>query len=921
MSTTEQMPVIAPAVMDWTSPPFFMLRVGGLPVSSVAPLRSEAMLAWADRVLGLERELDLRKAPLGTALEACIGRTDDISLRRQMLALRRDVFNLRPPRDPQAAVRACEELDPASAAALREWLMLRARHADELRDGDRLLGKAVTEGRRQLRALAEDRRLRAGIMLASPSLDRYLSGYTEARADRSLSKRARRIERSLLEYLYRTACKTSPFSTFTAVALGRFQQVPGGPLLEVREGAGPQSFTRLNLATIARLIEDITANPRLRADLPVEITSGWRSDAARVRYVRRQRRIGDSDAAVTVDVLQENLFYLAEGGVVAELLRYLPDGARMRFRSIAEQLRQADAANRDADDVTTYLARLLRLGLLTVPVLHVDIHDPDPVSRFAAGIQGLGSPWASGLADRLGRVTRHVAAFRAAELPGRRQLLDNIQAELVTAQQELGRADPQVPRTLLYEDVTLGDAEVTGNAGAWEREFLPDLRAVCRILPAFDMTLPNRLLTTGFFHARYGHGGHTDDVITFAHEFNQDCFEHFSRNRMRHRPFSADNEFIAQLNWFKMPEIDALDRARLMIAERMRASYSALGPAATELVLDEEFVTEVAGALPDGVSELDPRSFFLQVAEDGDRHLAVVNRVYSGLALLFSRFAHCFPAEGADGLVAGLRRHLAGLQPEGSVFAELTGGYDTTNLNLHPALMPYELVCPGDVSSRPAAEQIPVDDLVIADDLRTGRPQLRSRRLGVNVIPVYLGFLMPFALPEVQRVLLTFSYSNMAMLDLWDGVVADQDPVLRLPRIRLGNVVLQRQQWRVNPGQLPTRLEGMSEAAWFLSWQRWRSENGVPERVFASIGGRAIEDDQEQRGADTEGAPLTKPQHVDFGSYFSLTLLDRVLRSATGRLVLTEMLPDLNQLWLKSGRDRFVTELTLELDGVKRSRV
>ena len=74
-----------------------------------------------------------------------------------------------------------------------------------------------------------------------------------------------------------------------------------------------------------------------------------------------------------------------------------------------------------------------------------------------------------------------------------------------------------------------------------------------------------------------------------------------------------------------------------------------------------------------------------------------------------------------------------------------------------------------------------------------------------------------------------------------------------------------------------------------------------------------------QRAGDVEGAPLTKPQHIDFGSYFSLTLLDSVLRSAADGLVMTEMLPDLHQLWLGSGRDRYVTELTLELDGVSRS--
>ena len=919
MSATDQAPAQA-ATMDWLSPPFFVLRVGGLPVGSVAPLRSDPLVDWADRVLDLEHELARRKPAVGDALEGAIGRTDDVGLRRQLLAFRRDVFNLRAPRDRDAAARLAGgqagELGQPAAQALTEWLTLQDRRTAELRRGEPLLADEVAVARDYLRGLADDPRLRAGIMLASPSLDRYLSGYTEAKG-RSLSKRARRIERSLLEYVYRTACKTSPFSTFTTVALGRFAPVADGGLLSVGAGqSGPRSFTRLNLASVARLVEEMTNEPALRADLPVEVTSGWRSDAVRIRYVRRQRRAGDADAAVTMDILQENLFYLAEGGIVTELLRELPEGVQMRFSHLVEHLRRGDTA-RDADDLSAYLAHLLRLGLLTVPVLHVDIHHPDPLTSFSRQITGLGRAWADGLAERLGRAGRHVADFGPAGLADRRLLLTSLKDELTEAQQELGRAEPATPRTLLYEDVTMGDAPVTADPGAWERQLFPGLRGLCRILPAFDMTLPGRLLTAGFFRARHGAGGETDDVLTFAHEFNQDCYEQFLRTSMQRRTFGGpDNEFVPQENWFRLPEIDALDYARQLVVKQMRASYAALPPGAQELTLDEDFVATVGGALPEP-AELEPRSFFLQVADDGTDQLAVVNRIYSGLTLLFSRFAHCFPDAGPEGLTAGLRRYLAGIQPAGCVFAELTGGYDTTNLNLHPQVTPYELVCPGDVSSRPPGEQIPVADLVIAEDEESGRPVLRSRRLGVRVIPVYLGFLMPFALPEVQRVLLTFSCNSMAMVDLWGGVVGTpgDEVITRLPRIRLGNVILQRQHWRVSPALLPARQDGMTDADRFLSWRRWRRENGLPERVFVS----SAEPSGEDRAGDVEGAPLTKPQHIDFGSHFSLTLLDSVLRSAAGGLVMTEMLPDLNQLWFRSGDDRYVTELTLELDGVKRS--
>ena len=63
------------------------------------------------------------------------------------------------------------------------------------------------------------------------------------RAGDTPSKRARRVERSVLEYLLRTACKTSPFSTLTAVGVGTFRPGADAPLV-VRLAAERQAQRR-----------------------------------------------------------------------------------------------------------------------------------------------------------------------------------------------------------------------------------------------------------------------------------------------------------------------------------------------------------------------------------------------------------------------------------------------------------------------------------------------------------------------------------------------------------------------------------------------------------------------------------------------------------------------------------------------------
>ncbi|GAB3932245.1 hypothetical protein GCM10027614_01040 [Micromonospora vulcania] len=147
---------------------------------------------------------------------------------------------------------------------------------------------------------------------------------------------------------------------------------------------------------------------------------------------------------------------------------------------------------------------------------------------------------------------------------------------------------------------------MTADLDRWEREVLPGLRALARIMPVFDINLPRRLATKGFFRARYGVGGRCDDLLTFAHEFQQDFFEHYSGRMMRRRAFDADNRYVRQENWFRQDEITALDDARLEVARRMNEAYDRLPADAEELVLDDDFMTDVADLVPETLGTLDP---------------------------------------------------------------------------------------------------------------------------------------------------------------------------------------------------------------------------------------------------------------------------------------------------------------------------
>ncbi|MEV1329442.1 lantibiotic dehydratase [Micromonospora costi] len=912
---TVSLPAPSATAVSWRTPEVFMLRTAGLPIEVADRLAFPRSAEWARRVLDLEERLRTGGRDLADALETAVARnlTDD-RLRQRLIRLRRDVFNLRPPRPADPARWPVEALGARTHADLVRWLETLSAYHRELAAGPAVLADELTRRREALRGLADDPDLRGGILLASPSLDRYLPGYL-AGPD-PLGKRARRVERSLLEYAYRTATKTSPFSRLTTVNLGTFTDTGTDSLLHV-EPAAKRARARLNLAALGRLSAIVLADETLRADLPVTVTSGWRISHGRLRYLRRRRSSSeDGDAAITLESIHESLFVLPTGRVLHDILAALDNG---RVRRLADLVTELSNDARPADEVAQYLHHLLRVGLLVVPHLHLDIHAEDPVEGYRTALGRIGRDWADRLAARVDTANRLAGGYAGLGVDDRRRALDAIRDELVAAHAELGRPDVPAPRTLLYEDAALDcRAPVLADRTRWERDVLPDLRAVAAIMPVFDINLPRRLATRGFFRARYGVGGRCDDLLTFAHEFQQDFFEHYTGRMMRRRAFDADNRYVRQENWFGQEEIIALDDARIEVARRINEAYRRLPTGAEELVLDESFLTDVAAMVPRTLGTLDPRSFFLQVADQGGRHRVVVNRIYSGMTLLFSRFAYLF---GDDDLAGTLRAELARLQPAGAVLAELKGGYDATNLNLHPTVTPYELVCPGEISFRPPAEQIDMDDLSVEHDPLTDRLLLRSRRLDAEVIPVYLGFLLPMALPEVQQVLLTFAHLGMAQPDLWAGteVPLPGRGIAGYPRIVHRDVVLQRRMWKLHPDHLPARPAGQSDADRFLAWQRWRRENGLPRRVFATPEGTRLApaDREETGGGPQPGArPDHKPLYVDFDSHFSLQLLDATARAAGSRLVLTEMLPGRDEQVVRSGSGTYVTELTVELNGV-----
>jgi hypothetical protein len=884
------------------SRPAFMLRVAGLPVDDVGALRCPDSRRWADEVLDTTEQLALLAGKAADQLHGLIGGSEDEPLRRALLKLRRDVFNNRLP-DPSAAEDALARvraLDPAAARALDDWLTGRRALDDKRGAGAGLLASETGRSRAELARLAGHERLRKGLLLASPTLDAQLDGYRQKAASGARpDRKQRKIERSLLSYVYRTACKTSPFSTFTGVAPGVFGGFDG---LRVRVGEEWRTQVRLNVVALGRLADAVIADPVRRADLPLALASGWGRDDDRVRYVRRWVTAGDDDTAVTFDAVKDRLFFLRRSGTLERLLGLFEERGTLRYGELAAWLEKDRGAARE--ECEQYLGALLDVGMVQVPCLRTEVHDTDPLRAFQDALRGLDRPWADRLGDRLEEPAADAARFADAAPDERRALLESVRAGLRAVQEEeLGAERAKVPQTLLYEDAAAGlpqadDPGVMLDPDAWRELAAGPLAAVERVLPAFDLTLPQRITFQGFFLARYGHGGRCDDLLKLVHDFHEDFFDQYMTFTASRTPYDADGTYVPEVNWLGLEKLRALDTARRTFTARMTGLWEAAEPGAAEVRLDQAFLDGVCGELAGLQTGFAPMSHHVQIADRPGDPLVVLNRSYGGVSFSFTRFTQLF-----DGLGERLLADVDDLVPEGAVLAEVTGGPVTSNLNLHGRLTPYEIVCPGERGSLEPEFRIALDDLYLMHDPEADRLVLRSVRLDREVIPVYLGYLVPLALPELPRTLLLLSPTSMAPLNVWAGV-PEAEPrggVTGRPRVRHGSLVLSRRSWSAPAAVLPLHRPGTPEGGWFLDWHAFRRTHGLPDRVFATVS---------DTGA--RGATGAKPQYLDFDSALSLSAFEAIVKSPEARVVFREMLPDEDALPTVSGHGRHVAELAVE---------
>ena len=193
----------------------------------------------------------------------------------------------------------------------------------------------------------------------------------------------------------------------------------------------------------------------------------------------------------------------------------------------------------------------------------------------------------------------------------------------------------------------------------------------------------------------------------------------------------------------------------------------------------------------------------------------------------------------------------------------------------------HALICHDWLRHEPHSEAVPISALRVVLDARND-PQLVT-----DDSPVPLALFPEY--PEVEP--------GMGWLEALALPAMDKEPILlaqHTPRITVDGIIYQRESWVFQAEALTLPQVAYDSFDEYLALWQWKADHRLPDQVFVRLSGEE------------------KPFILDFLSIVSCEAYLHARRRSTGAMI-TEMLPDPEQLWLKSKEGAHCCELRLTL--------
>jgi hypothetical protein len=851
--------------------PHAVVRVAGVPHRAFQRLLFSETSGLILQLLDLEHESAAEAGVVLSLLERAIGLIKDVATRRDLISLRRSVFNDRCP----AAVLVDRLRAPLATVAdgnmIFGWIERRVLRDKLAQVIDSQFTDELRKKRGRLAKILHDPGFGKALAIASPSLSAELDSYVQSVAHERIT-RSTRAERSFMNYLCRSAFKLSPFSSFTSSGLAH---VYGRSERQWGQRRRVRRHVAMNQALISTVTTYIMQHADFEGQVPVYLSRAviWGQDTVRLLrhsydYTSPNRSRIPREALLTVPAQP-----------VLRLVKDLLNEQALRTDVLRRQVDDGDCAKEPDHDIVTLLSRA---GLIRHYLIG---SEPgvcwETLLEFLACSPATRAPELYQLCSELKRAGEQFPNASAAE---RRALLKSTEEIVLMIYGVLGKPYQQSWSGLLfYEDSVDSTARPLHEVQAW-RPAADDLQELVTALgPLLDGNASARdtahhILATDF-------AGKPTPLLEFM--------EHYSRSMEVVAPSSDSDGHDYTPNSLALPSLQALAAIRREFG-RVISETSAAEEVDFRQIVRRMHWQERVGALDltPPVAAAHVSTCYCQPVRSLGQEQLVLNKLHAGPFRAVLRICSALARGPEKDRVLKELHDLAAEVYKDADPCEVHADFDF-NVNCQPGITDTVI----NYAGRPdlGTPEFSVADLML-EATAAGKLRLWSTHdPDRNVIPLTFGLMATVFQPPVQYLLLSlgvrdpFVYRPFDPFS-WDAQAANDDKILAFPRLLYGKCIVRRRGWALPRRLLPQRECNERDSKAFARVQRWKRQFQLPDEVFV----RARRFDECMQGPDEhrqKKRTLHKPQYIHFGNYFLVESFFALCKECTSHMYFEEALP------------------------------
>lgn len=749
--------------------------------------------------------------------------------------------------------------------------------------------RALDSDRRSLYSSMQNQLFLNGVYMSSESIYHYITKLVNS-ANENLHKKEITKDLGILKYLSRSSAKTSPFSTFTSVNLCdisnkkniRFQ--PNGVVAKLT----------INSWLLNIIQHIITSDKELLGYMSVHLNSTLKVNKEEFRYVINLNNVETFQTVKLNSLLNELLNEFKKRKTLQ--INYLINRIKTKFQI-------------DEDNAQQHLLSCINIGFIEIKKLSSAI-DPNWNETLLLNLKKTFSKNNSlqikiiiETLEYLNRITSTKSLFDV-----------NHKNELIKiAKDKIGQIIEFSPKQQIeknkhiLKNIFFEDAKAQEHVSFKKNLITPvgeTLAHLYNILGFLDYRKNEQLLMYEYFRKKYS----INSKVSFL-EFYEDYYRDIvlNKNKTPTNSTSSNKGYV----------ISKYQKLKEQWTKSFLAAVTAINENKEEIFVNSAQIIQSNNEVKFQPNHSIHGSVgaFLQFTFKNNhlsgQHYTIVNSLFYGYGKMFSRFLHLFP-KSAYKKIADNNTFK---QNNEFLFAEVNDS-SFHNANLHPPLLPYEIVFPGCHTRLKDKQQIYVNDIEIYADQKLKTLNLLHSKSKTPIFPLDLGFQSMKGRSEMFQLMTYFSKTDFNSYNTLTSIINHQIfqekknryPII-LPRIIYeGNIILQKKTWIIDKKSIPIQENGATEAIYHFMIIQWKNSLGIPDHIFFRLYSRKIAFDTPDKGTKDY-----KPQYINFNSPLFIKLFQKLINKAQYYIEIEEMLPAPNDLLQIDGSKK-VSEFYIQID-------